>query len=373
VIFLDSFDEIYSSIIAGAVPSADGAHAPLMLILSDLISTDEIHLFTRFDDQFKRIYYFAAPSRVMHSQGQINLPLVAAVPGMVGHRGNGAYLLIQGPNAAAAIFNDGDLRFFSNSVDAVEEAIRETGLPIYNVSDQEGEAFESMRGKYRRQGERMTAKALYVYAFVAMVTGVGYVGMSAATGYFERTRTDDLEERQRSVEKLANSINFVSPIHERLARLQSISEVVVRSGGWIDSYEFSQGRERFKLMLPEWVTHDHYAKLGGDVTAELEGDGMVAVVKLARGEGGKPIPPRPAPEKKPAEGEAAATSATQAGQPNAAKGSLLPQAPQGQPPGAQGGPAAEPAAAAKEPKMPAQAPFGSAASKPPPSSAGHAH
>ena len=368
MIFLDSFDEIYSSMIAGSVPSADGAPGPLMFVLQDIFGTEDLHLLSHFDTQQRRIYYFAAPSRALHSVGKVNLPLVAAIPGFAGHRGNGAYLVSQGATAAAAIYNEGDLRLFANSVDAVEEAIRETGLPTFVVSDLPGEVFESIRGKYRRLGENFSRRALSIYSVVALVTGIGYVGMSAATGYFERARTDDLQQRQRSVEKLANSISFVSPLHERLARLQSVSEVVVRSGGWIEAYEFVAGAESFKLMLPEWVTGDHYAKLGGDVTAESEGDGMVSVVKARKGEPGRPGAIRAPSEIKAAdatsktESGASPTSATAPSAGNSAKGSLVPQAPNGAAPGA--APAAT-AGANKEPPSPTQAPFGSAASRPP--------
>jgi len=375
VIFLDNFDETYSSMIAGALPSSDGALGPLMLVIRDILGTEDVHLCSHFDTLHRRIYYFAAASRAMHSVGKMNLPLVAAIPGKPGHRGNGAYVITQGANAAAAIFSDGELRLFCNSVDAVDEAIRETGLATYHVAELEGEAFEALRGKYRRVGEGLTRQALSIYGVLALFTGVGYVGMSAATGYFERARTDDLEQRQRSVERLASSISFVSPVHERLARIQSISEVVVRSGGWVESYDFTDGKESFKLMLPEWVTNDHYAKLGGDVTAESEGDGMVAVVKVAKGAGGKPITPRPSAEQKAPDGtqkppaDAAATSGTAPPQANSAQGSLVPQAGAA---GAAGGAGAGAPAAAEDPKMPAQAPFGSAASRPP-SSHGHAH
>ena len=368
MIFLDGFDEIYSSMVAGAVPSADGAPAPLMLVLQDVLGTEDLHLVSHFDTEKRRIYYFASPSRAMHSVGKINLPLVAAIPGFSGHRGNGAYLVSRGATAAAAIYNEGDLRLFANSVDAVEEAIRETGLPTFVVNDLPGEVFESIGGKYRRLGENFSRRALSIYAVVALVTGIGYVGMSAATGYFERARTDDLQQRQRSVEKLASSISFVSPLHERLARLQSVSEVVVRSGGWIEGYEYTGGTESFRLMLPEWVTGDHYAKLGGDVTAESEGDGMVSVVKSKKGDPGRPGVIKAPTELKAAdangktESGALPTSATAPSAGNSAKGSLVPQASSGA--GSAAAPIA-PSGAIKEPPAPTQAPFGSAASRPP--------
>ncbi|MCX7051077.1 MAG: hypothetical protein NTV91_04420, partial [Proteobacteria bacterium] len=124
----DSFEEVFGSMIAGALPLAGvNAEAAVALVSRDILGTEDVHTVSVREPVLKRILYFAVPSKVLTSVPDAALPLTAALPGHPGHRGPGAYVLTQGSRSAAAIFTGTQLRLLFNDRDLIAEAIAEQG------------------------------------------------------------------------------------------------------------------------------------------------------------------------------------------------------------------------------------------------------
>ncbi len=106
----DRFDEMYSTMIAGSVPSHSGDTEQSVLFLAkDILNVSSLHTIVKESKEHRRVFYFAVPSASLHSTIEPRTALVAAIPGHKDHRGDGIYSLPMGLMTAAAIFKEGDL------------------------------------------------------------------------------------------------------------------------------------------------------------------------------------------------------------------------------------------------------------------------
>ncbi len=278
-----NFDSAYASMIAGAIPLHSGdVDKSVFMIAQDVLGTGKLHLLVTTDAASATAYYFAAPSAAFTSIPTFSTPLAAALPTHPQHRGDGIYFL-QDVNLSVAVEKNRDqLRLVANSTDAMAEWLAERPeMPIYRVDGFDAWAMESIPGAYRRLADGIslrTAKVSSVVAAIALALyGVASVGISVLNSSADTSN----QTHMKAINDAVTKIDFVSPLAQQMARLQRVSALVVRGGGWIEEYELKSGNERFVLMMPAWITKDYVDALGPKVEADQAADENLVRLSLA--------------------------------------------------------------------------------------------
>ena len=275
----DSFEDVFGSMIAGALPLAGvNAEAAVALVARDILGTEDVHTVSVREPVLKRILYFAVPSRVLTSVPNNALPLTAALPGHPAHRGPGAYVLNHGNRSVAALFTGTQLRLLFNDRDVIAESITEQGLTEYSVNEvQDGYPLTSAYAALQQRVDTTSERTTRIAGVATLVAGALYLAAQTATGFFQ-SRLDAISDRKElALQRFTQDLSLSSRLTEQVAMLQTVASNTVRTGGWIEFYWQVDGREAFEVMVPEWVTRDIVQAFGSEARAELTGDGMVRV------------------------------------------------------------------------------------------------
>jgi hypothetical protein len=275
----DSFEEVFGSMIAGALPLAGvNAEAAVALVARDILGTEDVHTVSVREPVLKRILYFAVPSKVLTSVPNAALPLTAALPGHPAHRGPGAYVLPHGNRSAAALFTGTQLRLLFNDRDLIAEAIAEQGLSEFNVNEvQDGYPLTSAYAALQQRVDTTSERVTRIAGLVTLLAGATLLGAQFATGYHQ-SKLDAISDRKElALQRFTTDLTLTSRLAEQIAMVQVVASNTVRTGGWIERYRLEGSREAYEVMVPEWVTRDIVQSFGTEARAELAGDGMVRV------------------------------------------------------------------------------------------------
>ena len=275
----DSFEEVFGSMIAGALPLAGvNAEAAVALVARDILGTEDVHTVSVREPVLKRILYFAVPSKVLTSVPNAALPLTAALPGHPAHRGPGAYVLTQGNRSAAALFTGTQLRLLFNERDLIAETIAEQGLPEFNVNEvQEGYPLTSAYAALQQRVDTTSERVTRIAGVLTLVAATLLLAAQFATGYFQSKLDAISDSKEIALQRFTSDLTLTSRLSEQIAMVQAVASNTVRTGGWIERYRMEGSKEAFEVMLPEWVTRDVVQSFGSDAKAELAGGGMVLV------------------------------------------------------------------------------------------------
>ena len=282
-----NFDSAYGSMIAGAVPMHTGdVDKTVFMMAQDVLGTPRLHLLVSVDAASATVYYLAAPSSGFTSIPLFATPLAACMPGHPQHQGDGIYFL-QDINLSVAVEKERDhIRLVANSTEAMREWLADrSDLPVYPVDASEAWTMESVPGAYRRLADGIslrTAKYSSVIGAIALLMyGAAAVGVSVQNAAADQSN----QANMRAINEAVTRIDFVSPLAQQVARVQRVSALVVRAGGWIDEYDLKDGTEKFVLMMPAWITKDYIDALGARVEADQATDENLIRVSL-----GMPLP-----------------------------------------------------------------------------------
>lgn len=274
---------LLGDMIAGSLPMAGTtALGAVALVFEEVLGTQDVHAVIAADDKQRRVHYFAVPSRVVKGMSDLRLPLTAALPGHPAHAGEGAYVLRIDGSAAVAFMVGGELRLVYNTTPLIDALVKESGLKAYDVTAvAQGDALESRRVALRRLSDRVSILVTRWAGALCITAVAAYVGLAAAAGWLggQAESAGTPQQRELQLRLALDAVQLSSPLGQRLARLQQITAVAVRAGGWIDAYQYAKDTEHFRLLLPEWVSRDYQQGLDPDVRADLVGDRMIEVVK----------------------------------------------------------------------------------------------
>jgi hypothetical protein len=294
-----NFDSAYTSMIAGAIPlHAGDIDKTVFMLAQDVLGTAKMHLLIATDTDAAMVYYFAAPSAGFTSIPLFETPLAAALPTHPQHQGDGIYYL-QSVNLSVAIEKSRDsIRLIANTTEVMTEWLAEQqGVPMFPVDDNEAWPMESIPAAYRRIADGISLRTAKYSSIVAAVSLVVYVVASIGISVFNARADKSNEAHMNEVNEAVGKIDFVSPLSQQVARVQRVSSLVVRAGGWIDDYEFKNGNEKFVLMMPAWITRDYIDGLGPRVEADQANDENLIRVSLRSSLPGTSPVPRSLPGK----------------------------------------------------------------------------
>jgi hypothetical protein len=281
-------NEIYAGMVAGSFPVADGMDPlrTLRLLVQEVIDSTTIHF--RFTVSEGTVFYLAVPSKLLASAPDFATPLAVALPNHPAHSGDAAYVLNLVGQSAAVIRRGKHFKLLTGYSDEVRDEVTNESLPIVEVDETQSVRLRSENWVYRT----LTDKTARVTSFASLVAiGASLVialGSSAVAGYHSRGKTSVTPE---SLVAEANAViasaRMSHPLAEQLQRVSAISAAVVRTGGWIDGYEYTKGGgETFTVSLPTWVTGDTIKDLGEGVVTELQaGTGNLIWARKANKDG----------------------------------------------------------------------------------------
>jgi hypothetical protein len=275
----NSFEDVFGSMIAGALPLAGvNAEAAVALVSRDILGTEDVHTVSVREPVLKRILYFAVPSKALTSVPDAALPLTAALPGHPAHRGPGAYLLTHDNRSVAALFTGTQLRLLFNDRDLIAEAIAEQGLQVFDVGAvKNGYPLTSAYAALQQRVDNTSERVTRIAGILTLVAGAIILGAQFATGYYQ-SKLDTISDRKElALQRFTSDLTLTSRLTEQIAMVQVVASNTVRTGGWIERYRLEGSKEAYEVMVPEWVTRDIVQAFGAEARAELAGDGMVRV------------------------------------------------------------------------------------------------
>lgn len=275
----NSFEDVFGSMIAGALPLAGvNAEAAVALVSRDILGTEDVHTVSVREPVLKRILYFAVPSKALTSVPDAALPLTAALPGHPAHRGPGAYLLTHDNRSVAALFTGTQLRLLFNDRDLIAEAIAEQGLQVFDVGAvKNGYPLTSAYAALQQRVDNTSERVTRIAGILTLIAGAIILGAQFATGYYQ-SKLDTISDRKElALQRFTSDLTLTSRLTEQIAMVQVVASNTVRTGGWIERYRLEGSKEAYEVMVPEWVTRDIVQAFGAEARAELAGDGMVRV------------------------------------------------------------------------------------------------
>ena len=282
-----NFDSAYGSMIAGAVPLHGGDVDKIVFMMAqDVLGTPRLHLLVSADTASATVYYLAAPSSGFTSIPLFATPLAACMPGHPQHRGDGIYFL-QDLNLSVAVEKERDqIRLVANSTEAMREWLAErSDLPVHPVDASEAWTMESVPGAYRRLADGISLRTAKYSSIIGAIALLMYCAAAVGVSVQNAAADQSNQANMRAINEAVTRIDFVSPLAQQVARVQRVSALVVRAGGWIDEYDLKDGTEKFVLMMPAWITKDYIDALGARVEADQATDENLIRVSL-----GMPLP-----------------------------------------------------------------------------------
>lgn len=276
-----SLVDIYTHMIGGSFPHGDTVDPArtVLLIAEDLLGTQQVHLTTAVGDG--TVYYLAVPSKALASHAEFACPLAAALPGHPGHAGDGAYVHWMQSHAAAVLRRGTELNLLVGLAEEVMDAIKAAELVTIDVSQAPGEVLRAPSWHYRMLATRAANYTSTLSLAVLGLAGVTYLASQALIGYVsagEATRAQTLATQANAAIEAAQ---LTQPLGKQVHRITALSTLVVKTGGWIDGYQVTNGSgERFVISLPSWVTADVIREMGDGVRTELQAaDNLVWAIK----------------------------------------------------------------------------------------------
>ena len=264
-----NFEDVYSNMIAGQVAGFSGdVEKSIYYIARSLLDTEHIHFAFGKSLDGKNHYYLAQASSKFSSIPYFETPLTVAFPDHPQHQGDGAYFL-EGGAISSVLFKDGaKFSLLTNTTSEIIKAVEDSGLPVINVEKFTPRPMNSVSGRLRLIADKISNITLKVSAAVIVIGLAIGIGSNVGTAYYTNKLQASSTQDATELNLLLTKIEHASPLSSQLAEFQRTSAVVVRAGGWIDTYNLEKDVVSFEVSLPEWVTHDYIEALGKNAIAD---------------------------------------------------------------------------------------------------------
>jgi cell division protein FtsL len=278
--------KIYGQLLAGRLPVGNGNASEVVFNhIYGLTGQKNMHAYTHLYGGY--VYFFAVESMALASCPAVYLPFAEYLPGQPLYEGDGVYLMVDEGFAISMWIEGSGLRLICNSEDVIQESLKETDLPVIEVTGQGGPMLTSMPQKVFGLSEafgRWLMRGSLVVLALSSLTFVGVQTVSVVSQARQQTQTTEKAVEQE-LNNTLQQLNIQQPLARQIARVQKVSATAIRAGGWIEVYSLKgEKNETFEVVLPSWVSQDYLDSLGRDVVTELRDiEGLLLVRKEGKG------------------------------------------------------------------------------------------
>lgn len=277
--YLDVFTP--DSIIAASVPY--GNEDPREAAYNNAayaLDRDDVHLLASVEN--KRVFYIAAASEDFAAHLNAVTPLAAALPGMKGHQGDGAYLAISESGYAVVVRKGDELYSYVGDRQSVDAFIASHDVPTYSANDAAALPWEGFRLGGVKRAEKIARNTLLMGFVLALISFLLWFGISIwSTATFDKVdlkRQENLQSINAAVDKLRNISG--QPVLQDISEMQRIIALTVNAGGVVTYFKIDKGDPSWKIELPTFVLNDYIEQLGRGLNLRRDTDKNILVVEL---------------------------------------------------------------------------------------------
>lgn len=275
--------------VAGRIPSTAAPWESAWHAASRALETREVQMVV--SAHAGNTFYLAAPARDFASYPDAVTSLAAALPGMSGHLGVGAYVaqIADRQTGVVLLESDGTVRVFVGERDEADEFAAQYGAPLHPADTPA--PWQGYTDALERDSRAVTKIAINVGVFAAVPFFALWFGLAALSGWSDN-RIDaiqhDLDKGVRTMTTMVNA-NLDNPVRHHLTAIQRLGERIAKarpltctatpcSMPSIPIYQVRAEQTHWELDLPQWVTGGFYADLGADDVTPMQ-DGNIRLSK----------------------------------------------------------------------------------------------
>lgn len=267
----------YRTLLAGAALATKDHSTVAQRQACSALDTEAVLISFVVEDD--RVMYLTLPGRAA-ANGDVATPLAAVFRTHPEHRGDGIYLHPVPGGIAAVVRSGSRFEALYNNVAAVRSWLAEQeqrGLPQHDVSGGIEWPLRPMRLSRLWDGRSVMAKvALYnFWGAVAMVGLSVFAGITVTAARALRATPNAPKAVQVGQIASTEIARYNATLHD----FSLVAALVVRAGGWIEKYNYKDGKVTFEAYVPEWVTADSIKDIGAVVTEKDFARNLVIVKK----------------------------------------------------------------------------------------------
>lgn len=270
---------MHAAMVAGGMPWFKGnIDAAIVNVAGAMLGDPCVHVLSAREDDY--VFYFAVPSRQVNRAGGFATELAAALPAHPAYRGNGVYAVQAGAIFVAAVKHDMDLFMLSGDMDTIDATAEQYGLQRHLLPPEtEQWPLESAFSQQRHTIAHIAGKVMRAAGWTMGICTLLYLLLSVAEDFLINKK-EQLASSQATAD-IVKQFQYTSPLFEQLAHFQQISASVVRSGGWIEGYQWHPEKdESFEIIMPGWISQDYIEALGKGTIADYSiPDNLVIIRK----------------------------------------------------------------------------------------------
>jgi hypothetical protein len=277
--YLDVFTP--DSIIAASVPF--GNEDPREAAYNNAayaLDRDDVHILASVEN--KKVFYIAAASEDFAAHLNAVTPLAAALPGMKGHQGDGAYLAISESGYAVVVRKGDELYSYVGDRQSVDAFIASHDVPTFSANDAAALPWEGFRIGGIKRAERVARTTLLLGAGLALLSFLIWFGVSVWSNNIDADLERIREENSAALNQAVVKLRVISgqPVLQDIYEMQRIIALTTNAGGLPNYFKIDKGEKSWKVELPTFVLNDYIEQFGKNLTLKRDTEKNILIVEL---------------------------------------------------------------------------------------------
>lgn len=277
--YLDVFTP--DSIIAAAVPF--GNEDPREAAYNNAayaLDRDDVHLLASVEN--KKVFYIAAASEDFSAHMNAVTPLAAALPGMKGHQGDGAYIAISESGYSVVVRKGDELFSYVGDRQSVDAFIASHDVPTYSANDAAALPWEGFRMGGIKRAEKIAKTTIFMGFTMALLSFVTWIGFASWSSSIQSEIDDRAQKVQTGINTSVSKLKNIStqPVLTDIYAMQKIIAMTANAGGYPNYFKIEKGETSWKVELPTYVLNDYIEQFGKGLTLKRDTDKNILVVEL---------------------------------------------------------------------------------------------
>ncbi len=277
--YLDLFTP--DSIIAAAVPF--GGEDPREAAYNNAayaLDRDDVHLLVSVEN--KKVFYIASASEDFAAHLNAVTPLAAALPGMKGHQGDGAYLAISESGYAVVVRKGDELFSYVGDRQSVDAFIASHDVPTFSANDAAALPWEGFRMGTVKRAERVARTTILVGFVLSILSFAAWIGFASWSADLDEQIAKMQSQSQTQVASAVNQLkNFTTqPVLQDIRAMQNIIALTSNTGGIVNYFRIDKGETTWRVELPTFVLNDYIEQFGKGLELRRDTTKNILVVEL---------------------------------------------------------------------------------------------